>query len=118
MSESSDNVRKQHVFWTREKGELVEKMYESGETTKRIAELTGTSIRSVQNYINQHISEYEGDKWKPFEPIVRHRSQKRQMVEIEVQKILDSDCTLTQIIDRLPDSLKDHLKGNQRSWLH
>lgn len=94
--------------WTAEKAEIVEKMSESGEKTKKIAEIVKMSVRSVQQYINSHISEVKGDRWKPFEPRKKRQVPNKVARREAIGAILDLDCTLTQlqIVDRLPQELK------------
>lgn len=111
--DQDETIRKTHNFWTSEKGDIVERMYEAGESTRKIAEFTEMSIRSVQKYIKDHISDTEGEKWKKFKPRERSRNDKYQQVVEEIGRVVENDCTLTQkqMIDQLPDHLKVSTKS-------
>lgn len=54
--------------WTEERAKLVETLYNQGDSTKKIAEATGMSVRAVQKFIELHISETEGAPWYPWQP--------------------------------------------------
>lgn len=94
--------------WNAEKARIVEKMYESDEKTSKIASIVGMSVRSVQQYINNHISDAKGDPWRPFEGRKKRKTSKREARSEALLAIVNADCTLTkqQMLDRLPNELK------------
>lgn len=93
---------------TKDQAAIIEKMIEDGCTTKYVAEVINKSQRTVQRYIQEHISEVEGEPWLPFEGISLGRASKGPAREEAVLSILEHDETLTynQVIDRLPEDLK------------
>lgn len=96
------------VSLTRERAEIIEKLIESGDTTRKAAEMTGLSMRTIQNYVRSHMSEEEGQPWRPYEAKKRGRQEnKLEARKDSVAALLEQDSSLTQsqIIDRLPVDL-------------
>jgi len=98
----------QRSRWTAESAKVVECLYEEGIGTKRISQLVKMSQRAVQLYINSHISEVEGDPWRPFEPVRRTTSTKtaERMEELAKMIEIDSRLTLKEMSDQLPEHLR------------
>lgn len=87
---------------------MIEKLFEQGVETRKIAQLVGMSMRSVQVYIKHHMSEELGAPWRQFNPSKRPESNKtRERIEL-LERIIEADCTLTQkqMIDKLPAELR------------
>lgn len=93
---------------TQEQADIIESLYNAGNSTKTIANAIKKSQRTVQRYVHDHISEVEGEKWKPVDfGIVRPTNIRNERDEAILQ-IIGDDCSLTQdqIIDKLPQELK------------
>lgn len=95
--------------WTQEKVNLLQKMVEQLEPTKKIASLINMSQRAVQSYIRDHESLDPNVPWMPLE---ENRGKKNKATKEarkdKIVSILDNDCTLTQkqMADELPAELK------------
>lgn len=53
--------------WTQEKVDLLQKMVQENESTKKIANLVDMSQRAVQEYIREHESLDPNFPWKPLQ---------------------------------------------------
>lgn len=75
---------------------------------REIAQTIGISTRSVQIYINEHISEEIGAPWKPFAPPVRKPNTAYLERRKHILEVIESDNSLNQhqMIEKLPDNLK------------
>jgi len=94
--------------WTKERARVVEELYEQEVSTAQIAVRVQMSLRSVQLYVNNHISEVKGDPWKPFQQNIRSKTKKVEERRDHLERIVESDCTLTQrkMAEQLPEQLK------------
>lgn len=99
--------------WTAESAKVVEELYEQGVGTKIISQRVKMSQRAVQIYINNHISEYLNEPWRPFEPVRRTVAAKAVERMEELSKIIDADCTLT--LKQMSDQLPVHLRCSTRT---
>lgn len=93
---------------TEEDSIIIERMYEAGDATSKIATTVNKSLRSVQRYIQLHISEEEGKPWIPFNTGATVRKSKELERQAALEKVLMFDCSLTQeqMINRFPSELK------------
>lgn len=113
----SESVR-QNSRWNDEKVRIVEQMFESGESPSKIAPIVNMSVRSVQRYVREHISDNEGDPWLPFViTTTNEMSSTSKLREEAILKILGNDSTLTQrqVIQLLPDDLKCTIRTVSRA---
>lgn len=114
--EREAKTRKRHTRMNAEKAIEIQRLYESGTSTKDIADKIDMSIRSVQTYINDHMSDQLGKPWAPFVPpksIGKRPSLERRKAILE---IVEGDNSLTQIqmIDKLPATLRCGRRTLQR----
>lgn len=108
VEEEQEKSRKKYTRWTKEKTDMVERLFESGCKMAEIAELVGMSVQTVQLYIDDHVSDELGRPWAPFIPSKQAEKsstldRRKKLLDIVLD---DNSLNQVQIMDRLPPDLQ------------